>query len=93
LLADVDVFEELFNRNLIQNPRPLGRRRPGPFVPCRVRRIESAFDIVCIRARHFAQGAAIDRAPVGEISPFHRGLPLATDDIVITRPQAASVGL
>jgi hypothetical protein len=30
-------------------------------------------------------------APVGEISPFHRGLPLAADDIVITRPQAASV--
>ena len=79
-------------RNLVQDPRPLGRRRPGPFVPCRVRRIESAFDIVRIRARNLAQGAVIDRALVGEISPFHRSLPLASYEIVVTRPQAAGVG-
>jgi hypothetical protein len=56
-----------------------------------MRRVQRAFDVGGVRARHFAEFLAIDRARVGEIAALDRRLPLAADEIVVARPQPAAL--
>ncbi len=84
-------FEVLLHavRDPVEKLCPFGRRYPGPRVLSLVSCVERQFDIPFCRLGDVHQPVAIDRAVIGEISPFYRSDPFAADEIAIARGQVS----
>jgi hypothetical protein len=88
-LRDRQRLEVLLDHvcDLVQDPRPLRRRRLCPGVLCGVGGIERKVDVLCGRQRHFRERLAGDRRHVLGVLALHRCDPVTADEVLVTTLQ------